>query len=85
MSAPKAGPGVTAADLGTIKRSDGTTQVTYKEHPLYYYASDTSAGQTNGEGVNGFGASWYLVQPSGSKLDHDSGSSPSPSSSGYTY
>lgn len=85
MGAPKAGNGVKAADLGTIKRSDGTTQVTYNGHPLYYYASDTSKGQTNGEGVNGFGAVWYLVQPSGSKLDHESGSSsPSPSGgSGY--
>ena len=83
--APKAGSGVVAADLGTIKRSDGTTQVTYKGHPLYYFAQDTAKGQTNGEGSTGFGAKWYLVTPSGTALDNDasSSSSPSPTSGGY--
>ncbi|MGN6724026.1 MAG: COG4315 family predicted lipoprotein [Marmoricola sp.] len=85
--APKAGPGVNAALLGTTKRSDGTTQVTYKGHPLYYYTADTSKGQTNGEGNKGFGAEWYLVQPSGATLEHagSSSSSPSPSSGGGGY
>jgi predicted lipoprotein with Yx(FWY)xxD motif len=84
MGTAKAGAGVDAAKLGTIKRSDGTTQVTYAGHPLYYYASDTAKGQTNGEDVNGFGAIWYLVQPSGASLT-GSNSSPSPSSGGYNY
>ena len=57
--------GAKASDLGTITRSDGTKQVTYDGHALYYFAGDTSAGQTNGQGVNGFGAKWWLVAPSG--------------------
>jgi predicted lipoprotein with Yx(FWY)xxD motif len=55
-----------ASELGTITRSDGTKQVTYDAHALYYFAGDSSAGQTNGQGVDGFGAKWWLVAPSGS-------------------
>ena len=57
-----------ASDLGTITRSDGTKQVTYNGHPLYYYAGDSSAGMTSGQGNNGFGAKWWLVAPSGAKI-----------------
>jgi predicted lipoprotein with Yx(FWY)xxD motif len=63
--APKAGSGVTASLLGSIKRSDGTTQVTYNKHPLYYYAGDSQAGQQNGQGVDAFGAVWYVLTPAG--------------------
>jgi predicted lipoprotein with Yx(FWY)xxD motif len=66
--APTAGTGATASDLGTISRSDGTKQVTYAGHPLYYFAGDKAAGQTNGEGSNGFGAPWYLVAPAGQQI-----------------
>ena len=66
--APTASPGATASDLGTISRPDGTKQVTYAGHPLYYFAGDKAAGQTNGEGSNGFGAPWYLVAPSGQQI-----------------
>jgi predicted lipoprotein with Yx(FWY)xxD motif len=62
---PKAGSGVTASMLGTIKRSDNTTQVTYNRHPLYYYAGDSGAGQQNGQGVDAFGAKWFAVTPAG--------------------
>ena len=57
-----------SADLGTITRSDGTKQVTYKGHPLYYYAADTSPGQVTGQGSNSFGAKWWLVAPSGAAI-----------------
>lgn len=81
--APKASGSAVAADLGTIHRSDGKTQVTYMGHPLYYYVSDTSSGQTTGQGNNGFGAKWWLVAPAGTAM-MGSGSAPSsaPSSSG---
>ena len=62
---PKAGSGVTASMLGTIKRSDNTTQVTYNKHPLYYFQGDSGAGQHNGQGVDAFGAKWYAVTPAG--------------------
>jgi predicted lipoprotein with Yx(FWY)xxD motif len=62
---PKAGSGVTASMLGTIKRGDGSTQVTYNKHPLYYFQGDSGAGQQNGQGVDAFGAKWYAVTPAG--------------------
>jgi predicted lipoprotein with Yx(FWY)xxD motif len=65
---PKAGSNVKASLLGTIKRSDGTTQVTYNKHPLYYFSGDSGAGQHNGQGKNAFGALWYVVGPSGAAV-----------------
>jgi predicted lipoprotein with Yx(FWY)xxD motif len=55
--------------LATTKRSDGTTQVVYNAHPLYYYAGDGKPGDTNGEGLNQFGAEWYALNPAGKKID----------------
>jgi predicted lipoprotein with Yx(FWY)xxD motif len=49
-----------ASDLGTTTRTDGTKQVTYGGHPLYYYAGDTAPGQTKGQGVGGV---WFLIGP----------------------
>jgi predicted lipoprotein with Yx(FWY)xxD motif len=63
-----AGGSVKATDLGSITRSDGTKQVTYDGHPLYYYVGDSGAGQTNGQGSDNFGAKWYLVAPSGAQI-----------------
>jgi len=65
---PKAGGGVKASLLGTISRSDNTSQVTYNHHPLYYYSGDSQAGQQNGQGLNAFGATWFVVAPAGSKV-----------------
>jgi predicted lipoprotein with Yx(FWY)xxD motif len=62
---PKAGSGVTASMLGTITRSDNTTQVTYNKHPLYYYSGDSGTGQHNGQGADAFGAKWFAVTPAG--------------------
>jgi predicted lipoprotein with Yx(FWY)xxD motif len=60
--------GASASDLGTITRSDGTKQVTYDGHPLYYYAGDSGAGMASGQGSDSFGAKWWLVSPSGSDV-----------------
>ena len=57
---PSAGPGVTGK-LGTIKRSDGTTQATYNGHPLYTYAGDTAPGQAFGNNLNLNGGLWHAV------------------------
>ena len=56
----KAGPGVTGA-LGTIKRTDGTTQATYNGRPLYTYIADSSPGQARGNNVNLNGGLWHVV------------------------
>ncbi|HWI75421.1 MAG TPA: hypothetical protein VNT55_25895 [Baekduia sp.] len=66
---PKATGGVRQSLLGTSARSDGTREVTYDGHPLYFFAGDTSAGQTNGQGSPQFGASWWVVAPSGSAIE----------------
>jgi predicted lipoprotein with Yx(FWY)xxD motif len=68
---PHAMGGAKASLLGTTKRSDGRLQVTYNHHPLYTFVKDKKKGQTNGEGVDAFGAEWYAVSPAGSKVDND--------------
>jgi predicted lipoprotein with Yx(FWY)xxD motif len=72
---PTAGAGVNAADLGTTMRSDGTEQVTYNGHPLYYFVADKTAGSTAGQGSSGFGAKWWLVDTSGSAITSSGSSS----------
>jgi predicted lipoprotein with Yx(FWY)xxD motif len=64
-SAPRALKGTAAAKLGTIKRADGTTQVTYAGHPLYYYVGDTKPAQILCQNVNEFGGLWLVVGSKG--------------------
>ena len=45
--------------------------MTYKGHPLYYFFGDKKAGDTTGEGVDGFGAEWYVLAPSGKKIEDE--------------
>jgi predicted lipoprotein with Yx(FWY)xxD motif len=88
---PKAGSGVDAGKLTSVTRDDGSKQVAYDGHPLYYFVQDESAGDTAGQGVDGFGALWWVVAPSGSAITSmpssgGSSQSPSPSDdSGYNY
>ena len=80
-----AGSGVTGT-LGTITRSDGTTQATYDGHPLYTYAADTAPGQNKGNGLNVSGGLWYEMTVSGATPAAGAGASPSTSSKGgYGY
>ena len=65
------GAGVSAARLGSVTRRDSRRQVTYGGHTLYFYAGDSRPGQTRGEGLNQFGAKWYVLAASGSKIDRD--------------
>lgn len=71
--APQATGQAQSAMLGTTKRSDGTTQVTYDGHPLYYFAQDKSAGQANGQGKNLSGALWWVVAPTGTAITSSAG------------
>jgi len=58
--APASLPVGIQGELGTIERTDGTSQVTYNDVPLYYFAKDTKAGDTTGQGV---GDVWWVVPP----------------------
>jgi len=85
---PRAGAGLKASLLGTTRRGDGRLQVTYNHHPLYSFVKDSRKGQTNGEGLDTFGAEWFALSPAGSKVDKPGGeSSPAgdPSPGGYGY
>jgi predicted lipoprotein with Yx(FWY)xxD motif len=66
--------------VSTSKRDDGTTQVTYAGHPVYYFSGDKTAGATNGQGQNAFGYLWWVVSPAGAGIT-SGGSSGSPSAS----
>jgi predicted lipoprotein with Yx(FWY)xxD motif len=67
--APVAGTGVKASLLGTTKRTEGTTEVTYAGHPLYYVVTDHNPGDATGQAVNNFGAAWYVVGTDGNKIE----------------
>jgi predicted lipoprotein with Yx(FWY)xxD motif len=75
--AAKASGSVQQAALATSKRSDGSMQVTYQGHPLYYFSGDKSAGSTAGQGSDGFGAKWWVVGVDGKAI---TGSSSGPTS-----
>jgi predicted lipoprotein with Yx(FWY)xxD motif len=77
-SAPRASGGARSANLGTITRSGGGKQVTYKGHPLYYFVVDSGPGTTKGQGSASFGARWWLVAPSGAAITVNGSSSVSP-------
>jgi predicted lipoprotein with Yx(FWY)xxD motif len=65
---PIAGHGVRASLLGTTKRKDGKLEVTYNGHPLYYFVTDRKPGQTTGQGVNQFGAPWWVLSAAGKEI-----------------
>jgi predicted lipoprotein with Yx(FWY)xxD motif len=67
---PKAAGSARASRLGTTKRSDGTTQVTYNRHPLYGFIADQNKpGSIKGEGSKAFGAEWYVLGAGGNKIE----------------
>ena len=72
---PTAGSGASESKLGTTKRSDGSTQVTYNGHPVYTFSGDSSAGDTSGQGINAFGGVWYVVSPAGQPVTTSTSSS----------
>ena len=64
-SRPRAASGVGAARLGTVKRPDGSLQVTYAGRPLYYYVGDRRPGQILCQNVTEFGGVWRVMRPNG--------------------
>jgi predicted lipoprotein with Yx(FWY)xxD motif len=76
---PVAGAGLTASKLGTVKRPDGKTQVTYGGYALYMFGGDTKAGQVNGQGLDGI---WHAVAPTGAIVTTAAASSSTSSGSG---
>jgi predicted lipoprotein with Yx(FWY)xxD motif len=79
---PSAANGTDGALLGTTTRSDGGPQVTYNGHPLYLYFLDQKPGDTNGQGVNAFGASWFAITPAGTQVSGPASSGTRTSSGG---
>jgi predicted lipoprotein with Yx(FWY)xxD motif len=77
-NAPRASGGARSVNLGTITRSDGGKQVTYKGHPLYYFVVDSGPGTTKGQGSGSFGNRWWLVAPSGVAITVNGNSSVAP-------
>ena len=78
---PLGGQGVNASLISTAPRSDGKSQVTYDGHPLYTFSGDQQAGDTNGQGLNNFGANWFVLSPSGNQITKK----PSGSGGGFSY
>jgi predicted lipoprotein with Yx(FWY)xxD motif len=60
-----AGTGLDASKLTLVDRTDGSKQVKYGTWPLYYFANDAAAGDTNGQGLND---KWYVVGADGEPI-----------------
>ena len=65
---PQAMNGAVAARIATVANPGGNAQITYDGHPLYYYVGDRGAGQTRGQGLNQFGALWYVLGAGGNAV-----------------
>lgn len=86
MAVPTVSAPLVQSKVGLSKRADGTEQVTYGGHPLYYFSGDAGAGDTYGQGSDGFGAKWWLVTAAGSATMTAATASSMPSSGGgYGY
>lgn len=64
-AAPTLGTGLDAADFTTVTRTDGTKQVAFYGHPLYFFAGDAGAGETKGQGLGG---KWYVLGADGKAI-----------------
>jgi predicted lipoprotein with Yx(FWY)xxD motif len=85
LIAPSSGAPSGVGSLGTVKRPEGTVQVTYKGTPLYTFTGDKQAGETNGQGIKDVGT-WSAVTTSSTSTPAASTSSSSESSGGgYGY
>jgi predicted lipoprotein with Yx(FWY)xxD motif len=82
---PTLGQGVNASLVGTATRPEGTTQLTYNGHPLYLFAKDQKAGETNGQGVSAFGAAWFALNSAGNQVSAQPSSSKTSGGGGLGY
>ena len=78
---PAAGTGIDASKLGTAKRADGTTQVTYAGHPLYAFKQDSGSDDKYGQGLADGGGRWGIVSAAGMLDTSTSTGGESPSTS----
>jgi predicted lipoprotein with Yx(FWY)xxD motif len=62
---PTIGAGLDASKFGSLSRADGTKQITFNGHPLYFFGGDKAAGDTNGQGLSG---KWYVLGSDGNPI-----------------
>jgi predicted lipoprotein with Yx(FWY)xxD motif len=62
------GQGVDPSLVGTLKRPDGATQVSYGGHPLYTYNLDVTPGMVTGQAIDQDGGLWYVINPAGKQI-----------------
>jgi predicted lipoprotein with Yx(FWY)xxD motif len=65
---PIEGAGIDSSLLGTTRRNNGTTQITYDKWPLYLWVGDTQPGEATGQGINNQGGLWYVLAPDGAEI-----------------
>jgi predicted lipoprotein with Yx(FWY)xxD motif len=82
---PTLGKGINASLVGTATRPEGATQLTYNGHPLYTFAQDQKAGETNGQGVSAFGATWFALNSAGNQVSAQPSTSSSSRGGGLGY
>lgn len=64
----RVGPGVKRSLVGTLRRPDGSTQISYGGHPLYTYNLDVQPGMVTGQAIDQDGGLWYVIAPSGAQI-----------------
>jgi predicted lipoprotein with Yx(FWY)xxD motif len=80
----KAGSGVQASLLGTVKDASGNLEVTYNHWPLYTFSGDSGSGVAKGQGLTSFGGTWYVLNGSGNPVTSSQSGNAS-SGGGYGY
>ena len=61
----RAGAGAHTPLIGVIRRKEGSRQLTYNGHPLYYYVGDRAPGDILCQDVEEYGGHWWVVSPAG--------------------
>jgi predicted lipoprotein with Yx(FWY)xxD motif len=65
----RTGPGVEHSLIGTLKRPDGSTQLSYGGHPLYTYNLDVKPGMITGQAIDQDGGPWYVISAKGKQIN----------------